>query len=177
MAFPRPHHRLRSVVAALGFFCLTAWPALATRPGDWLVSGWEAENGLPQNSVTAMIQTRDGYLWVGTFNGLARFDGLRFVVFDAAQTDSLKTGRVTSLFEDAAGTLWAGEESGDLARCDGGQWSAVPLPAGWPGGATRAIEADADGALWLLHPSGLLLRLHDGQVIPAPRPGSYDAGA
>jgi ligand-binding sensor domain-containing protein/signal transduction histidine kinase len=177
MAFSRPHPRLYSLVAILGFFFLAARPALAVQLGDWLIRGWQTEHGLPQNSVTALLQTRDGYLWAGTFNGLARFDGLRFVVFDAAQTGSLKTGRVTCLFEDAAGTLWVGEESGDLARCDGGQWTAVPVPAGWPGGEIRAIEADADGALWLLHRTGLLLRLHDGRIIPAARPGSYDAEA
>jgi len=177
MAFSRPVPRLCSLAVMLGFFVLAARPVLAAQPGDWLVRGWQTEHGLPQNSVTALLQTRDGYLWVGTFNGLARFDGLRFVVFDAAQTGSLKTGRVTSLFEDAGGTLWVGEESGDLTRYDAGQWSAVPLPAGWPGGAIRAIESDADGALWLLHPTGLLLRLHDGHIIPAARPGSYDAEA
>src|SRR4051812_156795 len=113
MACCRPYPRMCGLVAMLGVFFLAARPAGAGRPEDWSIRGWQTEHGLPQNAVTALIQTRDGYLWVGTFNGLARFDGLRFTVFDAAQTGSLQTGRVTSLFEDAAGTLWAGEETGD----------------------------------------------------------------
>ena len=61
---------------------------MAARPYDWSIRGRQTEDGLPQNSVTALVQTRDGYLWVGTFNGLARFDGLRLTVFDATQTGS-----------------------------------------------------------------------------------------
>lgn len=177
MAFPHPYPCICRLVAVLGFFVLAVRPALAARAGDWLIRGWQTEHGLPQNSVTALIQTRDGYLWVGTFNGLARFDGLRFVVFDAAEKGSLKTGRVTCLFEDGAGTLWVGEESGDLASCNAGEWNAVPLPVAWPGGRIREIAADANGALWLLHQTGLLLRLRDGHLIPAARPGDYDAKA
>src|SRR5690242_301489 len=56
------------------------------------VRRWEAgatENGLPQNTITAVVQTQDGYLWVGTYSGLARFDGLRFTVFDENNTPGL----------------------------------------------------------------------------------------
>src|SRR4051812_16376549 len=54
--------------------------------GEWLVKTWETEDGLPGNSVTAMVQTPDGYLWFGTFNGLVRFDGVKFKVFTPANT-------------------------------------------------------------------------------------------
>jgi hypothetical protein len=61
-------------VASAGFFSATAAPIYFTRT-------WQVEQGLPQNKVTAVVQTRDGYLWIGTYNGLARFDGVRFTVF------------------------------------------------------------------------------------------------
>ena len=63
---------------------------------------------MPQNGVSAIVQTRDGYLWIGTYGGLARFDGVRFAVFDNNNTPAMFSSRVTSLFEDSTGTLWIG---------------------------------------------------------------------
>lgn len=71
---------------------------VSTSP-QFIVQRWEAgasEGGLPQNTVTAVVQTRDGYLWIGTYSGLARFDGLRFTVFDDSNTPGLASSRVTS---------------------------------------------------------------------------------
>jgi ligand-binding sensor domain-containing protein len=85
------------------------------------------EQGLPQNKVTAVVQTRDGYLWVGTYNGLARFDGVHFTVFDDNNTPELRSSRVTSLFEAGDGTLWIGTESGDVSQYKDGHFAAVPL--------------------------------------------------
>ena len=65
------------------------------RPG-----AWPTADGLEMNSVTAMVQTRDGYLWLGTYNGLMRFDGVRFTVFTSGGERELKNSRITALFED-----------------------------------------------------------------------------
>lgn len=61
---------------------------------------WTAESGLPLNTVRAILQSRDGYLWVGTLDGLARFDGVRFTVFNKATTPGLPANRVLGLYED-----------------------------------------------------------------------------
>src|SRR5262245_57608165 len=58
---------------------------------------WTTEDGLPQNSVNAIVQSRDGYLWLATFGGLARFDGVRFTIFNSANTPGLKSNRITAL--------------------------------------------------------------------------------
>src|SRR5689334_17342535 len=84
--------------------------AAPTAAPNYSIRNWQTEDGLPQNSVTAIVQTRDGYLWLGTYSGLVRFDGVRFTVFDSDNTPSLKNARVTGLFEDAEGTLWIGHE-------------------------------------------------------------------
>src|SRR5215510_8582359 len=60
----------------------------------YLVSSWSTESGLPQNSVTSIVQTRDGYLWLGTFGGVARFDGVRFVTYDSGNTQSLHSNGI-----------------------------------------------------------------------------------
>ena len=67
---------------------------------------------LPENAVTAIAQTHDGYMWFGTLAGLARFDGERFQTFDSGSTPRLQDGRVSALYEDSEGTLWIGHDSG-----------------------------------------------------------------
>jgi hypothetical protein len=81
---------------------------------------WNTAEGLPQSSVESMVQTRDGYLWLGTQEGLARFDGVRFVVFDRGNTRALRHNRVTALAEDKSGALWIGTEGGGVTRLAGG---------------------------------------------------------
>src|SRR5512137_2380204 len=72
---------------------LVALPARGNEPlahvGDYTIQNWQLEQGLPQISVTSIAQTPDGYLWVGTFNGLVRFDGVRFTVFHEGNTPTL----------------------------------------------------------------------------------------
>ena len=61
---------------------------------------WLTENGLPQNTVHSIAQTRDGYIWIGTEEGLARFDGIRFTVFDKQNTAQLKSNYIRALLAD-----------------------------------------------------------------------------
>src|SRR5688572_19319261 len=81
----------------------------------YIVQSWQTEHGLPQNYVTAIAQTEDGYLWIGTYNGLARFDGVRFVNFDPENTPALKHAHVQRLFTDEQGALWITFVNGSLA--------------------------------------------------------------
>ena len=81
---------------------------------DYLTDVWTSENGLPDSSVTAIAQTPDGYLWAGTYNGLVRFDGVRFVTFDPANTPALVHARVRGLYVDSQGTLWINTYDGSL---------------------------------------------------------------
>jgi signal transduction histidine kinase/ligand-binding sensor domain-containing protein len=73
---------------------------------DYLIDTWTGDEGLPNSSVSAIAQTPEGYLWIGTLNGLARFDGVRFVNYDPINTPQLRHARVRRLFVDGNGTLW-----------------------------------------------------------------------
>lgn len=157
---------LRPVAAAL--WLLTA--ACFAAP-NFTVQQWEAEHGLPQNTVTAVVQTRDGYLWLGTYSGLSRFDGVRFTVFDDSNTPGLASSRVTSLFEARDGTLWIGHETGGVTRYNQGKFQEVVLPSDWPGGKVQEIATDEAGDVWLLSAGGMLVRLRDGLVL-TPETGS-----
>src|SRR5215470_10686666 len=106
----------------------------AAPPPHYSLRTWQTEEGLPQNSVTALVQTQDGYIWLGTYGGLVRFDGARFVVFDSDNTPALKDNRITSLFEDRSRSLWIGHETGNLTRLQSGIFGAVEVPGGWSGG-------------------------------------------
>jgi|ERR1051326_2430443 ligand-binding sensor domain-containing protein len=80
---------------------------IATRvSAQYRFDSWTNDNGLPAGSVNSILQTRDGYLWLATFDGLVRFDGLHFQVFNTGNTKGLRSGRFMFLYEDRAGSLW-----------------------------------------------------------------------
>jgi ligand-binding sensor domain-containing protein len=124
---------------------------------------WTSEDGLPQNSVNAIVQTRDGYLWLGTFGGLVRFDGLKFTVFNSGNTPGLKGNRILALYEDRAGTLWIGTESGEVMSLKDGQARTFTTADGLPGGLVRCFFEDQAGTLWIGTYSGLV-RWQPGSV-------------
>src|SRR5258708_39950572 len=67
-----------------------------------------SEDLLPQHTIVSIVQTRDGYLWLGTLNGLVRFNGLAFNVFDESNTPGLPSSQIVRLFEDSKDNLWIG---------------------------------------------------------------------
>ena len=75
--------------------------------GRYQQLSWREEHGLPQNAVEALLRTRDGYLWLGTQAGAARFDGVRFTVFNKSNSPVLPRNRFYNLLEDRQGDLWA----------------------------------------------------------------------
>ena len=154
--------------ALLLFACLAiADRATALDPARVLtqahVSVWTSESGLPQNSVDAIVQTRDGYLWMGTEEGLARFDGVRFVVSDRQTAPALRSAFVTGLFEDRDGTLWIGTYGGGLARLRNGRIDAF-RPDILGSDRIREIRAAKNGSLFVATAGGGLLRI-DGEKV------------
>ena len=156
-------------VGWLQLFCLTVRAETTNLP-EYFTRVWQTQDGLPNNAVTAIVQTRDGYLWLATYDGLARFDGVNFVIFDNSNTPEMRSSRMTSLFEDAAGNMWIGCESGELTRYQDGHFYAVPFHPPWESRKIQLIGGDASDKIWLLNPDGKLASL-DGQTIAAPNTG------
>jgi len=130
---------------------------------EFTIRVWDTDDGLPSSSVIAIAQARDGYLWLGTLNGLVRFDGIRFTVFDPENTPALNDTRIVSLFADSAGTLWIGTMSGSTVMMRDGRFTAPgEMPAG--GSDRRLVAAceDADGNVWLYKANSEVWR-YDGQ--------------
>ncbi len=130
----------------------------------YLIEGWGTEDGLPQNIVHAVAQTPDGFLWCATPGGLARFDGIRFVTFNAASTPALGTGRIRALLVDRQGVLWACTQEGGLIRRTQGIFESIPLPPPEGGGRRTfvGLADDASGTLWLSSEDGAVFTLRDG---------------
>ena len=115
---------------------------------------WQTEDGLPQNTVNAIVQTRDGFLWVGTSGGLARFDGVRFRKFGLQ--DGLRSVRISTLVEDKQGALWIGTTGGGLSRRENGRFTSFGAAEGFPAGAdVVSMAAGRDGSLWIGTSQGL----------------------
>ncbi len=107
---------------------------------------WTRREGLPQASVTAIAQTRDGYLWFGTFGGLVRFDGVRMEVISPRTHAGLSSNRITALCAARDGSLWIGTEDRQAFRFAGGRFEHVALAV--PDAVEHIVEAE-DGSIWL----------------------------
>ena len=114
---------------------------------EYLQRVWRTEDGLPENTVNAIEQTPDGYLWLATFNGLARFDGTRFVTFDATNTPELKSSRIHQLHLDMQGQLWIISEFGHVTRVLNNRFTEFGPAQGLTHPAT-VMQEDAMGQLW-----------------------------
>jgi signal transduction histidine kinase/ligand-binding sensor domain-containing protein len=109
---------------------------------------WGMENGLPQNTVQALAQTRDGFIWLGTEVGLVRFDGNSFAVFDKNSTPALPGADVRCLLETKDGALWIGTSEG-LARWKDGAVTAFTTKDGLPGTSVKSLRLNSDGSIWI----------------------------
>src|SRR5882724_8164883 len=116
---------IRMCMLVVFVVCLTvaASATITNAPTDYLFDIWTTDNGLPQNSVNAILQTRDGYLWLATFDGLVRYDGVRFIVFNVHNTPGVTSNRFTSLLEDRSGDLWIGTDDAGVIRYHNGKFS------------------------------------------------------
>lgn len=122
---------------------------------QYVFDSWRNDNGFQQSGIRTMIQTHDGYLWIGAAEGLVRFDGARFVTFDKSNLP-LKSNAILSLLEDKSGTLWVGTENGLLSIHDG-KFSFYTIKEGLPDNVIFALAEDTQGKVWIGTENGLAL--------------------
>ena len=141
------------------------------KSSDYLIATWTGDNNLPDSSVTSIAQTSDGYLWIGTYNGLARYDGVRFVTFDPANTPQIEHARISALFTDVSGKLWINTYDNSMTSLQNGvfthEWSNAQVAAVFcrsnetylatlSGGV--AVRTDTSGNQMVWHTLGLARR-------------------
>ena len=136
---------------------LAAWaggpgPAWALDPSrdvdEYTVTGWTMEDGLPHNLIHYVTQGPQGYLWLGTWEGAARFDGLRFTDYDTITVPGMQVAGVRSILPDADGAMLFGTAQSGVLRLAHGQWSRI----GGPKAAALAVSTlrrGPDGVLWI----------------------------
>lgn len=112
--------------------------------GQYRIENWSTEQGLPYKTVRGVLQTRDGYIWAATSDGLARFDGVRFTVFNTANSAGLKSNRLAGLAETADGSLWISSETSGLFRFREGKFSSISTADGLPSDVVFSIRAERE---------------------------------
>jgi ligand-binding sensor domain-containing protein/signal transduction histidine kinase len=122
---------------------------------------WQRETGMPRGAVRALAQTRDGYLWLGADDGLARFDGVRFVSFDLSHFT--RDSDVRALLGDSHGALWIGSVSNGLVRYVNGSFTPLTASDGLPTNNITALAEDRRGRIWIGTELGLCA-WQDGQI-------------
>lgn len=124
---------------------------------------WQTDSGLPQNTVHAVVQTSDGFMWFATEAGLVRFDSVDFKVYTPKSEPQLASEVVYGLIEDRSGALWIGTANG-VSRLSHGSFHAFPETAGT---SVWSLYQDHGGGIWALNSSGLS-RLEGGRFVNVP---------
>jgi ligand-binding sensor domain-containing protein/signal transduction histidine kinase len=146
---------LLTILVLLGCIDTTAFETAPPDAPAYSRRVWRSADGLPEDFAQSLAQTQDGYLWIGTSGGLARFDGVSFVVFNRENTPAFLDDSVYSLLVARDGTLWAGTEGGGLVRYKDGRFRVFGAAEGLTNGFVRVIYEDRNDQLWVGTDTGL----------------------
>ncbi len=138
------------------------------RINKYLIDNWTNKNGLPQNSVTAIIQTRQGYLWLGTQEGVVRFDGINMTTFNIKNVPEFKSSMITSLIEGKNGLLWIGTYEG-LMKYNNNKFDLLTVENGLTSNLIRCLRFDDKSDLWVGTDNGVV-KHKNGSFIKYPLP-------
>lgn len=131
---------------------------------DYVITSFGLEDGLPQSTVNSLLQSSDGYLWIGTHGGLVRFDGITFRVFDRFNTPALVSDRIITLFEDSNGALWIGSETGGLTQKVDGEFITIDLSMHVNQRNVVSITEDLQNNIWVATSGAGVIRITDGTI-------------
>jgi signal transduction histidine kinase/ligand-binding sensor domain-containing protein len=153
---------LRFLAAALGM--VLPLTALASSNSMWFARSWQTDDGLPNNSVTGVAQTPDGFLWVATPVGLARFDGFQFE--DISHTNFVPDPNrgVLTLIPSRSGGLWLAMDRGPIVRLNLTNTEVFTTNEGLPDRTAQRLAEDSKGTLWIAYRGGAVCRLLNGKV-------------
>lgn len=172
MTHPHPHHRafIRFLTHSLAtLICLVfAGPSLlALQPQkqltQYVLRNWHEDHGLPHGSVYELIQTRSGYIWIGTPEGLVRFDGVRFTLFDQLVTGKLPASGIHTLYEDRDETLWVGTTRG-LVQIRNNANPAITAVQDLPASLISSVLRGSKNDLWIGTDGRGVMRIRNGAV-------------
>ena len=152
------------LLAARVFVAGNANAVELARVKEFLINNWDQGDGLPSSRINSIAHTPDGYLWLATHGGLARFDGVRFTTFGTNAIPSMQSNAVSCVLTDHEGVLWIGTTVGTLIRRDAQGFLPVKLPGAqqYAGRWVNSLAESAEGALWIAIDEAGLVRFKGG---------------
>lgn len=151
--FWRRYPRIALVLFGLACNCWSLDPH--KQISQYVHESWRTEQGLPTDNVRSVVQTRDGYIWLNTLEGLVRYDGAQFTVFNGDNTPALKSTDIRALYADREGNLWISIFDHGILRYRDGNFSSYSISDGLSSNFITAIFQDRSGKLWLGTNAGL----------------------
>jgi len=127
---------------------------------------WTTKQGLPSDSINDIIQDETGYIWIGSFNGLIRFDGITFVNFSKFEKNGFESNSITSLAEAPDGSIWIGTNGEGVSRFRNNRFTLLNNRA-LMNKVIRVLSVDGDGNLWIGTGNGLFLADKAGNISTA----------
>ncbi len=144
---------------------------------DYVSHSWTASDGLPGNAVTDIMQAKDGYLYIGTYDGLVKFDGFDFSVLNKTSNAKFLFVSARTLFEDSSGNFWIGaNDEGVQELCSDGKTKTYTTANGLPNNSIRAFTEDESKNIWVGTSSGVVFISPDGEVHKPAGLDQYDGG-
>lgn len=162
--FVRCTSRIFRLSQAIWLLLLAARFSARGAESEFVSQTWTAENGLPDNSVGALAQTPDGYLWVATQSSLARFDGFEFTREPLGETAAVTSRLIRAMCCDQRGSIWAALESGPVLCFSGGGVTTVPIANATTRDWASSICEDRAGTIWLAYQRGSVCRIENGKA-------------
>lgn len=158
------HILLFSILSLL--FCSTLFAQVF--PGDYVSRVWTAADGLPGNTITDIIQNDKGYIYIGTYDGLVKFDGFEFSILNKNTLPNFNCVSARSVFEDSKGVLWVGSNDEGVARIKDDTITMYTVEEGLPNNSVRDIVEDKNGNIWVGTAAGIVYIDPNGVIqIPA----------
>ena len=135
---------------------LAFFGGLSSAFAQYQIDSWTTENGLPQNVIQGVCQAPNGYLWLAAMDGLVRFDGVRFTVFNRSNTLGIAGNRFTSLYCTQSEEFWAGTETSGITRYRQGRFTTYTTQHGLPSNDVSGVAGDGTGRIWAVSGSSVV---------------------
>lgn len=160
-----------------GCFSGTAWAQGEEKhERRYQIDSYTTESGLPSGVVNAILQTTEGYIWLGTANGLVRFDAMQFTSYSQANTPEFVSSRISALYQDMDGVLWIGTEGGGVVSYAKGSFKNYSISSGLAADSVSTIMVDIQQNLWVATVGGALNKFRSGEFTPYTPRGEFTIG-
>nr|MCR4631920.1 hypothetical protein [Treponema sp.] len=132
---------------------------------DFVRKNWTTEDGLPGMTITTLMQDKKGFIWIGTYDGLVRFDGLDFKIYNRAFDEKYDFASARSIFQDSKDNIWVGHNDEGVSRLGpDGSVQKFTTKDGIPNNKVNAVCEDKDGNIWIGTAAGVCFLTPDGRV-------------